>query len=617
MFLAKTSYADDFPINIRIVNIREYPIHYHQDIEIVFVLKGDILLKNGSCTYLLHEGDIFTNSGREVHAIYGSEKENTVAILQISNRFFTHFFPELSKSCYRTYEDRENDRRLDALRKMLLHILLEFLKKSLNYKQQCIDMVMNLIKYLNQYFNLLSFRNDVAVSFSTDNPVMIERMSRIINYLYENHARRITLKELADMEHLSTFYLSHIIKESTGMNFREFLCFARIEWSEIDLLGTDKKISAIARDVGFSTTSYYEKYFIKYFHRTPQEHREKFAPYVESPARPASDCAVDINSAISIIKRYLSQIHSQENSPSQFQVMRLDISADAGAEPIRTMDSRIEISVTLQDFYTLQGLLFCRLKELNCKEVLLRITGDEPADDMEKLRADLTACGFTVTQRRQAQLHYLKTYGADSIAAAFFYVKRYIPSDGQAATFYLRDCGDKTALLQGQPSLLTAAGVPKPAYYAALLISRLKGELIKWGRNFVILRPEGTEGTYLIAVYNYSDEISQLCSREASIHETYDIINNYHDELDISITLKNIFGEYIVTRSSLNSFRSVFGFLSKLDFPETLNLSDSVPLYYYATPDTDVHTETVDKTLSLRFSIKGAGIQIVNIERKK
>lgn len=40
--------------------------------------------------------------------------------------------------------------------------------------------------------------------------------------------------------------------------------------SEIPLLETDCKISAIARDAGFSTTSYYNKYFVKWFGHTPQ-----------------------------------------------------------------------------------------------------------------------------------------------------------------------------------------------------------------------------------------------------------------------------------------------------------------------------------------------------------
>ena len=124
-------------------------------------------------------------------------------------------------------------------------------------------MMVDVIKYVDKYFNLFAFDNDVVVNFESSNQITIDRISRIISYIYEFHSEQITLNDLADMEHLSTFYLSHIIKDYTGMNFREFLCFARVEWSEIDLLETNKKISRIARDVGFSTTSYYEKYFRK------------------------------------------------------------------------------------------------------------------------------------------------------------------------------------------------------------------------------------------------------------------------------------------------------------------------------------------------------------------
>ena len=48
MMFEKITYADDFPINITISNIKDYPIHYHQDIEFVYVLKGSVLLKDKS-----------------------------------------------------------------------------------------------------------------------------------------------------------------------------------------------------------------------------------------------------------------------------------------------------------------------------------------------------------------------------------------------------------------------------------------------------------------------------------------------------------------------------------------------------------------------------------------
>ena len=71
--------------------------------------------------------------------------------------------------------------------------------------------MIDVIKYLNQYFNLFAFENQVVVNFKNNNPVIVERISHIINYVYENYANRITLEELSEREHLSSFYLSHLI----------------------------------------------------------------------------------------------------------------------------------------------------------------------------------------------------------------------------------------------------------------------------------------------------------------------------------------------------------------------------------------------------------------------
>ena len=40
MLFEKTAYENDFPINLRIMKVKEYPIHYHQDIEFIYVLKA-------------------------------------------------------------------------------------------------------------------------------------------------------------------------------------------------------------------------------------------------------------------------------------------------------------------------------------------------------------------------------------------------------------------------------------------------------------------------------------------------------------------------------------------------------------------------------------------------
>ena len=167
MLFEKITYQDDFPINITIANIKEYPIHYHQDTEFVMVLKGEISLKNGYCTYTLHEGDIFTNSGHEVHSLMSTGEDNIVAVIQLSTHYFSQYFPDLTKACYRTYTNKGHTRKHDALREKLLEILLQYSTKGFNYRPECTYMMVDVIKYLDKYFNLFAFDNDVVVNFDS------------------------------------------------------------------------------------------------------------------------------------------------------------------------------------------------------------------------------------------------------------------------------------------------------------------------------------------------------------------------------------------------------------------------------------------------------------------
>lgn len=282
MLLQTILYPDDFPINIRIANIKNVPLHYHVDIELVFVLSGEVNLTNGYGKFTLREGDVFTNNGHEIHSISRADKDNMVAIVQISNTFFAKYFPTLSKSIYRTNGIKISGSKREDLQLMLLNILLKYTIRNLNYKNDCINGTIELIEYLYKHFNLFMIENELPVSASDENAVTIERLSRIISYIYENYQTKITLENIAEIEHLSVFYLSHLIKDYTGMGFRDFLSFARVERSEISLLDTKKSISRIAKEVGFSTTAYYRRFFEKWYGHSPEEHRRVYQPLVMS-----------------------------------------------------------------------------------------------------------------------------------------------------------------------------------------------------------------------------------------------------------------------------------------------------------------------------------------------
>ena len=147
--------------------------------------------------------------------------------------------------------------------------------RGIDYKQHCIEESIHLIDFLNENFNLFSFDEGLVVSPAYDNLVMIERMSRIIPYIYEHHEEKITLEDLAEIEHLSTYYISHMMKDCLGLNFREFLSFSRVEFSEMMLLQTDEKIRYLSHAAsGSGQRLIMESFFCAWLGRLPAEHRE-------------------------------------------------------------------------------------------------------------------------------------------------------------------------------------------------------------------------------------------------------------------------------------------------------------------------------------------------------
>jgi AraC-like DNA-binding protein len=276
MLAQPITFEDELPVNITLADITEYPIHYHGEIELIFILSGSLQLRNGSDRYTMHEGEVFISNPNELHAYYKTDEPNISLILQIDNEYFSKFYPELANAFFVPDPDDPDSAEMMAMREILCRIIMESLDGGEGYEFRIIEQMHSLISLLMESFQNFRMENGHFVNNagSKSNPILAERMGRIQDYLYDNYSRKLTLQEIADREHLSVYYLSHVIKSSTGMSFKDFLSFVRVEESERLLIGTDKKITAISEAVGFSAVRYYIKYFERWYGVTPQEYRK-------------------------------------------------------------------------------------------------------------------------------------------------------------------------------------------------------------------------------------------------------------------------------------------------------------------------------------------------------
>ena len=67
-----------FPVNVFVAPIENSTFHWHNEYEMIGILKGTINIRVSSESITLNEGDIFLVNSRVIHAIRCIEDENTL-----------------------------------------------------------------------------------------------------------------------------------------------------------------------------------------------------------------------------------------------------------------------------------------------------------------------------------------------------------------------------------------------------------------------------------------------------------------------------------------------------------------------------------------------------------
>lgn len=107
-----------------------------------------------------------------------------------------------------------------------------------------------------------------------------ELIASVVQYIRKNYKEPdMSLNLLADTFHISAPYLSKIFKETTEMNFIDYLICTRLEAAKNSLVNTNMKINEIAEQVGYTSLPSFIKIFKKYTGKTPGEYRRESVNY--------------------------------------------------------------------------------------------------------------------------------------------------------------------------------------------------------------------------------------------------------------------------------------------------------------------------------------------------
>ncbi len=127
--------------------------------------------------------------------------------------------------------------------------------------------------FANYFIQHFSNYDDLIQNLNLSSIIGPEEMRTIDIFIARNIALSITIDDLARELNISKFHFLNEFKKYSGMTPYQHILNTRIEKAKLLLSQTDKKITEIAHDLGFSDSSHFSRTFKKASGQSPKAFR--------------------------------------------------------------------------------------------------------------------------------------------------------------------------------------------------------------------------------------------------------------------------------------------------------------------------------------------------------
>lgn len=274
--------TDEFPIDVFVLEKKDFgntiPAHWHDCIEFMYILEGNITEQINNNFYDLKKDDIIIAYNDDIHGSTCNEYVKMLVIKFlpqiISKRYLDlidakYIFPFLNNKQRQNLIQNTFDGYYDIYN-LLIGIQSEYTKKKSGYE-------MYIKGYIYQLIAIL-VRDGVLGSFEI--PIKkkdLLRLNPVIEHIDKNYSQNLAMENIAKMVNMSYYHFSRYFKKVVGKTFKEYIDYVRISEAEKLLIKGGSSISEVAYEVGYSNISSFNRVFKRVRGYTPSVIKAKTA----------------------------------------------------------------------------------------------------------------------------------------------------------------------------------------------------------------------------------------------------------------------------------------------------------------------------------------------------
>lgn len=259
----------------------EFPLHSHGFDELVIILKGTAMHVIDGQEFPVKSGDVFViarNHAHQYQEMHGLALSNILfdakALLmeQWDIRTLPGFHALFSlEPAFRTLHNFQSrlqlsDPQLNPVNKIVRDLTRETELRTPGYRVMAKGLFMQLAVLLSRCYS----------DEPSDESIDLLRLGDAIAHIETHYGEKITLDELAAKSHLSKRHFLRIFHDCIGRSPIDHLMHVRLRKAAGLLRHTDRTITDIAFDCGFSDSNYFTRCFRKTMNETPMQYRKGF-----------------------------------------------------------------------------------------------------------------------------------------------------------------------------------------------------------------------------------------------------------------------------------------------------------------------------------------------------
>ncbi len=161
---------------------------------------------------------------------------------------------------------------------LMLSVARENQEKNIAYEIQVKSHMFGILAYLYRA-NVLVF--DTSASIGKKRMLLV-KFNSLLKHIEENYEKNISLQDACKMMNLNYNYFCRLFKEATGKPFIQYVNFIRLAVAEKQLRTTNKPVTEITYETGFSSCSYFDRSFKRFNGYSPAAYRKKFRNLMEA-----------------------------------------------------------------------------------------------------------------------------------------------------------------------------------------------------------------------------------------------------------------------------------------------------------------------------------------------